>query len=147
LGEEERVTINAVQALVTDLALMAIEAVHHVLAVVDAIRVETILIVIGLRDEVAVLGVAGIVHIVAVLYRPHDHEPRLMRDLVAKFRELREERPREINVLPVLQRIPSVAPPRLGTVDRKGMVRMELREDALISEVALPPVEFAGIPF
>jgi hypothetical protein len=139
--------LDAVETVVEEFALVTVEAVDDIFAVIDAVTVERVLVIVGFGEEVAILQVACVVHIVRVEHRAHDDEAGLMRNRVTQLRKLFEERSGEIDFPSVVHCIPPVAPPCLRAVDREGVIRVELREDAFTRQVTLPPVELAGVAF
>ena len=91
LGEAKVVTTDAIHTLVAPLVFVAVAAIHHVTVKEQAIAVVAVFVVIGLRDQVAILQVSCAVHVVAVFHRPADHKLPLMRDFLEQFSELFKE--------------------------------------------------------
>jgi len=128
-----------VGAFVTTLHLHDFRTILTAPGIEDAVAVEAILVVIRLHDHVAVLGVAHLIHELAVLIvddieREEWHVPH-------ECSELREERLREIEITTVALRIPLVAVPSLVMISFEWTIRCDDGEDLLAEEIAFPKVQ------
>ena len=119
--EEELVAINAVCALVTELDLLRITAVHAIAAPDHFSCVETPLGTDRRKDKVAILIADGDIRVVTILVIEHiDAETR---NVMLEHSELFEEWPSEINLSGVGLRAPSVREETLRAVHRVQFLR------------------------
>jgi len=95
------------------------------------------------EHQIAIFGVAHEVAIIAVLNI--DQRDIHMRHRTEQLAKLFKERSAEIEVPPVLQRIPRVRPPFTMPVDDRGTCGSEDREDLLAGQVGLTMVQVALI--
>ncbi len=139
------VAVAGVDAFVAEFAPMHAQTVAAVLAGVDAARVVTVFVLLGLADQVAVLGFAAAVGVLRVHIPLRIHEQIEMRNFVAKFFELFEERPREIEISGVLEWIPFVAQPFGNVVDRKCRASWMHRDHRAARKITRAMIKFALI--
>ena len=146
IAEECPVTSPCVVRFVAEFASFhQIRAVHAVAAVInDPVGVIDIFAPECHRRQKAILVLRGMVRVVRILaLLIHERDARHHQ---LQFPELFEERPGEVEIAAVLQRVPFVRPPHVLLVDLERRIRRVHGHDILAAEIALPAVHVALVP-
>jgi len=134
------ITGPATDALVAEITLIEVQVIDTVAGIVDPRAVVALLGTVAGENQVAVAIVARTIAIVAVLHRLLLLE-RHARDAVAEREELRKEWFGEIEIPPMGERIPVIAPPRIDGIDRERFIRGKCGNHLPPRQIALAMVE------
>ena len=144
LAPEEVKTLVAVDAFIAELTAENFEAIDTGPGIENPVAKHRILILIGFDREVAILGKANLVHILAIL-DTNDTESE-KRHIEQELMELIEERTREIKISPIVERTPFSAVPCVVVIRLVRTVGSDNRGNPLLREVARAEIEVALHP-
>ena len=140
LTPHQPITMFAIDAFVTELAVEDEEAVDQIRTPMDVHGVVTVFVVVGGKDQIAIPVAGREVRVFAVVVlRLKVH--RAHRTRKQQFSKLLKKRPREIEIPAVVERIPLVGIPLAMIVDGVRRFRRVYREDLLSREAAFPVIE------
>jgi limonene-1,2-epoxide hydrolase len=138
-GPEKPFAVVAIVDVVASAALMREREIAAVLAFLQPIAVQTILVVAALEDEVAIPAIGDEVAVFGILDIGHGHVHAWHSE--RELMELLEERARKIKVTAILERIPPIPPPFLVAVDLYWLIGRKFGDDLLAGEIAFAVIQ------
>jgi hypothetical protein len=137
----ELITIVAIDTVVAVPASIELGAIEAVIAMMDAPTVAATLAVMVPEDQIAVLGVVRVVHVLAILVITVGKADT--RNGGNERLELLEERPTEVEIKTIVRGIPVILPPGLLVVDGKWGARRIRGNDLPIGPITFAMVQVA----